>query len=125
MTASHSSSVMLTSTRSRRMPALFTSTCRSPNASTAVLIEALAALPVGDVVGVGDGLAAHGLDLVDDLLAPAVRSSPDAVDGAAEVVDDDLGALRREQQRVLAADAPAGAGDDRDASVECTHGCGP
>src|SRR4051812_41792520 len=37
MTASHSSSVMFTSTRSRRMPALLTSTCRSPNASTAAL----------------------------------------------------------------------------------------
>src|SRR2546423_6201026 len=37
MTASHSSSVMLTSTRSRRMPALFTKTCRSPNASMAAL----------------------------------------------------------------------------------------
>ena len=35
MTASHSSSVMFTSMRSRRIPALFTSTCRSPNVSTA------------------------------------------------------------------------------------------
>src|SRR2546423_6169172 len=35
MTASHSSSVMLTSTRSRRIPALFTRTCRSPKVSTA------------------------------------------------------------------------------------------
>ena len=35
MTLSHSSSVMLTSIRSRRIPALLTSTWRSPNASTA------------------------------------------------------------------------------------------
>src|SRR5438105_4670982 len=37
MTASHSSSVMFTSTRSRRMPALLTKTCRSPKASMAAL----------------------------------------------------------------------------------------
>ena len=35
MTASHSASVMFVSMRSRRMPALLTSTCRSPKASTA------------------------------------------------------------------------------------------
>src|SRR5436309_263452 len=39
MTASHSSSVMLTSTRSRRMPALLTRMWRSPKASTAELIR--------------------------------------------------------------------------------------
>ena len=39
MTASHSSSVMLVSIRSRRMPALLTTACRSPNVSTAVLIR--------------------------------------------------------------------------------------
>ena len=36
MTASHSSSLMLTSTRSRRIPALLTSTSRPPNVSMAV-----------------------------------------------------------------------------------------
>src|SRR5437763_2974348 len=39
MTASHSSWVMFTITRSRRMPALFTSTCRSPKVSIAVRIN--------------------------------------------------------------------------------------
>src|SRR5437773_2747998 len=39
MTASHSSSVMFTITRSRRMPALFTSTWRSPKVSIAVRIS--------------------------------------------------------------------------------------
>ena len=39
MTASHSSSVMFVSMRSRRMPALFTSTSRPPKVSTAVLIS--------------------------------------------------------------------------------------
>src|SRR5580704_3490964 len=42
MMSSHSFSVMLTSIRSRRMPALLTSTCRSPNASTAESIRRLA-----------------------------------------------------------------------------------
>ena len=59
MTASHSSSVMLASTRSRRMPALLTTTWRSPNVSIGGVDQALGALPVGDVVAVGDGLAAH------------------------------------------------------------------
>ena len=100
---------------------MLTSTWRSPNASIAGVDQALAALPVGHVVGVGDGLAAHGLDLVDDLLGGRAVVAR-AVDGAAEVVDDDLGALGGEQQRVLAADAAARAGDDGDASVECSHG---
>src|SRR3954470_17817 len=39
MTASHSSSVMFVSMRSRRMPALLTRAWRSPNVSTAVLIR--------------------------------------------------------------------------------------
>src|SRR3954447_14779319 len=39
MTASHSSSVMLTRTRSRRMPALLTRMSRSPKCSTAELIR--------------------------------------------------------------------------------------
>ena len=83
--------------------------------------EALAALPVGDVVAVGDGLAAHGLDLLDDLLRGG-QVGPGAVLGAAEVVDHDLGALRREQQRVLAADPAPGSGDDGDAAVKRSHG---
>ena len=40
---------------------------------------------------------------------------------AAQVVDDDLRALAREQQRVLAPESAAGARDDGDASLECTH----
>ena len=37
MTESHSASVMLTSIRSRRIPALLTTACRSPNVSMAWL----------------------------------------------------------------------------------------
>ncbi len=45
-----------------------------------------------------------------------------AVDRAAEVVDHDLGAVAGEAEGVLAADAAAGAGDDRDAAfAEAGH----
>src|SRR4051794_7514526 len=57
MTASHSSSVMLASTRSRRMPALLTTACRSPNVSIAVLIRRCA--------------PSH-----DDTLSPLATASP-------------------------------------------------
>ncbi len=71
-----------------------------------------------DGVVVGDGLAAGGLDLLDDLVGGGRRALPVAGAAAAEVVDDDLGAARGEQQRVRAAEAVAGAGDDGDSSVE-------
>ena len=79
--------------------------------------EALGALPVGDVVAVGDGLAAERLDLGDDLVGRAVVGAG-AVVGAAAVVDDDLGPFGGEQQGVLAAEAAPGPGDDRDAPFE-------
>ena len=104
MTASHSSSVMLARTRSRRMPALLTSTWTSPKVSMAVLDQALRAFPVGHAVAVGDGLAAGGHDLVDDLLGGAGVGA-DAVGGPAEVVHDHLGAVLGEHQGVLPADA--------------------
>ena len=80
------------------------------------LHEALGAVPVADVVGVGDGLAAHGLHLVDHLLGRAGVVAL-AVHRAAEVVDHDLGAVVGEEERVLAADPPPGARDDRDATL--------
>ena len=59
-------------------------------------------------------------DLGDDLLrGPGVGPFPGVA--AAEVVDDDAGALLGEQQRVLAADAAPGAGDDGDAAFQCSH----
>ena len=65
------------------------------------LHDRLAALGRGDRVGVGDGLAAGRLDLVDDQLGRAGVAAG-AVDGAAEVVDDD--------QRAARGRAPARAG---------------
>ena len=60
MTASHSSSVMLTSMRSRRMPALLTSDVEvAEGVDRLALTRRCGAVPVGDVVAVGDGLAAH------------------------------------------------------------------
>ena len=43
------------------------------------------------------------------------------VDGPTEVVHDDLGALGREQERVLTSNPPAGASDDRHPPFERTH----
>ena len=85
-----------------------------------VLDEAAGAGEVGDVLAVGDGLAARGLDLGDDLLR---RRQVGALAGerAAEVVDDDLRAGRGERERVRAADAAPGAGDDRDLAREVRH----
>ena len=61
------------------------------------LHDRLAALGRGDRVGVGDGLAAGRLDLVDDLLGRALVAAG-AVDGAAEVVDHDERAALGEQR---------------------------
>jgi len=84
--------------------------------------HALGTAPAGAVVTVGDGLAAGGLDLLDDLLR---RPSVAALAGAraTQVVDHDRGALAREEQCFLSPDAAPGTRDDRDLAVEQTH-CG-
>ena len=99
---------------------MFTRTSRSPNGVDGRVDQPLGPLPVGDVVAVDDRLAAQRHDLGDDFAGRAVVRAGTVV-GAAEVVDDDLGALGGEQQRVLATDAAPGSGDDRDASLECSH----
>ena len=82
--------------------------------------EPLPAFPVGHVVGVGDGLPAHLLDLVDDLLGRRAVVAR-AVHGTTEVVDHDLGAFACKEQGVLAPDSAAGSGDDRNFSIQRTH----
>jgi hypothetical protein len=82
------------------MPALFTSTWRSPNVSTACSTSRRAPSQSATFVAVDDRLAAHGADVVDRLLRGRGVGAA-AVLVAAEVVDDDLGALAREEQRVL------------------------
>src|SRR5205085_2802346 len=52
-----------------------------------------------------------------------LRRPPGPVHGAADVVDDDPGALPGELERVAATDAAAGAGDDDDTSIaDSAHG---
>ena len=118
MTASHSSSVIENSIRSRRMPALLTSTSRPPNVSTASCTIAVGVGERTDVADVGDGLAAGGGDLVDDLLR-RTDVAAGAVAAAAEVVDHDLGTLVGQHQGVLTADAAPGSGHDAHSSF--TH----
>ena len=81
------------------------------------------ALGRGDRVRVGDRDAAERLDLLGGGVRRAFGSAG-AVDAAAEVVDHDLGAPRREEEGVLTAEPSARAGDDRNFSVvtEVSHG---
>ena len=72
MTESKSSSAIVKIILSRRMPALLTSTSSRPKASTRGADDVLGAVEVGDVVVVGDGLAAPALDDVDDLVGGAL-----------------------------------------------------
>src|SRR5262249_45238808 len=82
--------------------------------------QALRTFPVGHVVVVGDGFAAGGHDLIDDLLGRGpVCSGPVGV--ATQVVDDDLGTLPGDQERVLPADASPGTSDDRHAACQSVH----
>ena len=86
-----------------------------------LLHEGTGGSEVADVGGVGDRLAAGSGDLVDDVVGrPGVAAG--AVALAAEVVDDDLGAVLGEHQRVLATDPPPPAGDDADPTfTQCSH----
>ena len=84
------------------------------------LDQAARALVVRDVVAVGHGLAAHAADLVDHLAGRTVRGAG-PVHLRAQVVDDELGALVGELERVLPPDASACPGDDDDPSVTDTH----
>src|SRR6202035_3741523 len=85
--------------------------------------EAGGAVPVGDVVAVGDGGTAGALDLVDDGLRGArVASGAVAVDP--EVVDDDLRALAGELERMGSTEAASRAGDDGDSPLTDSHAAG-
>ncbi len=81
--------------------------------------DGLAAGGGGDGVVARDRLAAGAADRGHHLVGDARGAG--AVDLAAEVVDHDLGSLAAEQERGLAPDPPAGAGDDRYLSVEHAH----
>ena len=70
---------------------------------------------LGDAVEIGDRLAAVVADFVDHFLGRR-RARALTFRAAAEVVDHNLGAFARRQQRDLAADAAPGAGDHDDFS---------
>ena len=78
-----------------------------------VLTILLAGIASATRLEVGDRRAAALLDLLDHFLGGRGARSG-AVGGAAGIVDHDLGAFGGAEQRDLAADAAAGAGDDDD-----------
>ena len=86
--------------------------------------EIAGAVPVADVIGVGDGFATSGDDVVDDLLG-----GTDVVALAGErrtdIVDHDLCALGGERPGMRRAEASACTGDDHDSSVTDSHVCAP
>ena len=77
---------------------------------------------VGHGSAVGDRFTAGRDDLVDDQLRRADRAAR-AITRAAEIVNHDLGTAGRQRQRIGAAEAAAGPGNDGDAPVE-TNGVG-
>ena len=70
------------------------------------------------------GFAAGVLDLLDDVFG-RFRRRPTTVDADSVVGDDHACALGGQQQRVTAADAATGAGDDDYAAVEAQFGHQP
>ena len=106
MTASHSSTVMLTSIRSRRMPALLTRTSRPPKVSTAVAISRCA--PSTSETSSPLATASPPMALISSTTSPAGPLGPTAaVHLGPEVVDHDLGTLAGELDGVGPADATA------------------
>ncbi len=85
-----------------------------------LLDEALGPVPGGNVVCVGNGLAACSDDLVDYLLCGTGICAGSVV-CSAEIVDHDARTLASEEQRMLTADAASCSGDDRYATVETSH----
>ena len=104
ITASHSSSLVVNTMRSRTKPALLTSTSSPPNVSIAVCTSRRAPSQSAMSSVLATASPPRGDDLVDDVLRRALVGAG-AVARDAEVVHDDACALARERERVLAADA--------------------
>ncbi|CAB4816479.1 unannotated protein [freshwater metagenome] len=83
-----------------------------------LLHHRLSALEAADVAGVGDGFTSSSDDLVGDVLRGASVAAHTIAAGA-EIVDDHLGAMMRQEEGVFAANATACAGDD--AHTAFTH----
>ena len=125
MTLSHWDSSRPAMKPSRRMPALLTRMSSRAELGDRLVDQRLGARPRSatlSVLATASPPAAR-ISSTTSWAGPGVRAA--AVVAAAEVVDDDLRALAGEEQRVLAADAATGAGDDRDASVELSHVSSP
>ena len=98
------------------MPALFTTRVEPAEGVDRGLHDPARAFEVGDVVAVDDRIATHRLDVFDGLLRGR-KVGALARRVAAEVVDDDLRALARERERMLAADPATRPGHDHDAAL--------
>ena len=107
---------------SRRMPALLTTTSSRPNSLDRLVDQRLPRRPTSATLSVFATARPPAAAISSTTSCAGPRVGAAAVVRAAEVVDDDARALAREQQRVLAADAAAGAGDHGDPAVKCTHG---
>ena len=125
MTASHSSSLVVKSMRSRTKPALFTSTSSPPNVSIAVCTSRCAPSQsaMSSVFATASPPSAE-ISSTTSCAGPVLGAGAVARD--AEIVHDDARALAGERERMLAADAAPGAGDDDDAALtDPGHGAVP
>ena len=76
--------------------------------------HAVDGVQVGDAVRIGDRFAARRTDFLSHRLSRARRALVFALKAAAQIVDDDLGALLRGDQRTVTANAVTAAGDQDD-----------
>src|SRR5690606_32359171 len=88
-----------------------------------LLHHALDGAVVGHAVRVGDRFAAGGADLLGDLLGRGRGALVVPLQAAAQVVDDDLGAFLRGDQRAVAPDAVAAACNQDNLAFQCAHNC--
>ena len=108
---------MLWKLLSRRIPALFTTMSMRPKASSALCT--IAAPPSGVATELVSSTASPPASLISSTTCwPGPGATTGAVDGAAEVVDDDQRAPARQEQGVLPPEAAARTGDDRHLAVE-------
>ena len=113
MTDSKASMLMRWKMASRRMPALLTTPSSLPKLSIAALTMLARRDGLGHGLEIGHRRAAALPDFLDHLLGRR-GARAGAIGGDAGIVDDDLGAFGRAQQRDLAPDAASRAGDDDD-----------
>jgi hypothetical protein len=99
------------------MPALLTTACRSPNGLYRGVDQPLRALPRRHAVAVGNRLAAHDLDLLDDLLGWAEIATTCRRLLPPRIVDDDLGTVRGAGSAACSRRSPTGTVHDCDTDL--------